>query len=135
MADTIPLPEPDFAQAELPRFFKDTLKHHKWWNEASLHAHAAAVSAAKDAEIAALREDADVDASIILACGHALLDRDKVIAALRAEVDRLLDALENADVAFESADIFLPEGCGQEFGFYASWEVVRAALAARKGTT
>lgn len=57
----VPLPEPDYAQSELPRFFKDTLKQHKWWNEASMHAHAAAVSAAECAplieEIEALRQD------------------------------------------------------------------------------
>jgi hypothetical protein len=48
----------------------------------------------------------------------------------KAEQDnaRLREALKSADAAFESAEIFLPNNCPQEFAFYAGWEDVRAAL-------
>jgi hypothetical protein len=49
-------------------------------------------------------------------------------AALRERVAVLKDALKSADAAFESAEIFLPNNCPQEFAFYAGWEEVRAAL-------
>jgi len=52
----VPIPEPDFVQVHKPAFYKDIPIRLDWWSATSMHAHAAKTSAAKDAEIAALRD-------------------------------------------------------------------------------
>ena len=71
--------------------------------------------AAKDAEIAGLRAD------------NTRL-QNEVVMPLRDRIKVLEDALRAADAAFEAVEIFMPDGCKEEFAFYADWEDVRSAL-------
>jgi len=130
MNNTIPLP-PHVGE----EYHGPSQSPVKLYDADQLHAHAAAVSAAKDAEIAGLRDE--------LLREHAdhketIEDAATVVhqnTALRERIKVLEDALRAADAAFEAVEIFMPGGCKEEFAFYADWEDVRSALGDKTPTT
>lgn len=109
MSNTIPLPEP------VGIVWSDGMPHHTYV-KGQLHAHAAAVSAAKDAEIAQLRAD------------NTRL-QNEVVMPLRERVRVLEDAIRHYEAALTAA---WPQGAMGKS--YEQWNAARIARAALEQT-
>jgi hypothetical protein len=125
MSNTIPLPEPDVSWQDGQDQYGYVTYDHAYSAEA-LHAHAAAVTAAKDAEIAGLREQASgqslqvLEMTIEVNALRADIERYVQIASEQGEHIKVLeDALWAADLAFAEHGIL---------AVHATRMQVRAAL-------
>ena len=130
----VPLPEPHHQSAA-----NFNAPDEPFYTADQMHAHAAAVSAAKDKEMAQLRAELIKSLADNAALRADAIDRqNNVVAPLRAEVAGLREELEAARQVMRSVRVFVtsrekikhPEGTEW---FDSAVTAIDAALAARKG--
>ena len=82
-----PLPEPDYTQVTPPRFYKDERTIQHWWGAEAMHAHAAAVLAAERITAAHWQSLAEANMALAVSANKRMAAKDAEIAGLREYLD------------------------------------------------